>query len=155
MRWMTSCYWQPSTMELVLICSFTNSTIKTHKPWLNSSIQPNASWMERMQSLLRKGRELNEWKKISHAILNRVLVQRQPGQEKRKIKTIRRQVHLQQGASTIRPWTLHLNKCFCKSRMTRPWSVRKKWKEIPTSVIGTSIAASTKIMGMTRTNILT
>ena len=38
--------------------------------------------------------------------------------------------------------------------MILPWSGHKKWREIPTSAIGTSIAASTKTIGMTQMSVL-
>ena len=88
-----------------------------------------------------------------HAILSRVLIQRRHKRERRKTETTRRQA-LQHETSNTRPWTCHLNKFSWKSRMILPWSGRKKWREIPTSAIGTSIAASTKTMGMTRMSVL-
>ena len=39
----TSCYWQPSMMELTLINSSISFMSKSLKPWLNSSIQPKTS----------------------------------------------------------------------------------------------------------------
>ena len=68
------------------------------------------SWMQKMQSFPRKRRKLSKWKQISHAILNRVFVQRRPKQEKRRIETTRRRVRLQEEVSTTHPWMLHLIK---------------------------------------------
>ena len=45
-----------------------------------------------------------------------------------------------------------LNRFLCKSRTILLWSGWRKWREIPTSAIGTSIFASTGTMGMTQTN---
>ena len=44
-KWTTSCYWQPSIMELTLIYSSISFMSKSLKPWLNSSIQLKTSWM--------------------------------------------------------------------------------------------------------------
>ena len=137
-------------MGLIPIYSSISSTSKSLKPLLNSSIQPKTSWMQKMQSLPRKGWKLSKWKQISPAILNRVLIQRRPGQEKRRIETTGRRVRLQERVSTTHPWMIHLIKYLCKSRMTSPWSGQKRWREIPISAIKTNIAASIEIMGMTQ-----
>ena len=142
-------------MELAQIYSSTNFMIKNHRPWLNSSIQPKAVWIQRMRSLPRRGREQSEWKRTSHVILNKALAQRRPGWERRKIKTTGRQVHLQKKASITRPWTFHLIKCLCRSKTIHPWSGQRTWKEIPTSIIRTSIVIFVEIIGMTRTNVMT
>ena len=80
---------------------------------------------------------------------------RRPGREIRKIKTTGRQVHLQKKASITRPWTFHLIKCLCRSKTIHPWSGQRTWKEIPTSIIRTSIVIFVEIIGMTRTNVMT
>ena len=59
--------------------------------------------MQRMQSQPRRGRKQSVWKWIPHVILNRVLIQRRLGQERRRIETIGRQVRLQEGVSITRP----------------------------------------------------
>ena len=142
-------------MELVQIYSSTSSMIKNHRPWLNSSIQPKTLWMQKMQSLPRRGKEQSEWKRSSHVILNKALVQNRPGWERRMIETTRRQVHLQDEVCITRPWMFRLIKCLCRSRTTHPWSGQRRWREILICVIRTSIVASIEITGMTRTNAMT
>ena len=60
------------------------------------------SFMNVKDAIFAKKRKRAERMEASRVILNRVLVQRRPGWEKRKIETIGRQVRLQQGVSTIR-----------------------------------------------------
>ena len=138
-------------MELVHIYLSTSSMNKNHRPWLNSSIQPKISWMQKMRSLPRRGREQSEWKRSSHIILNKALVQRMPRRERRRIETTGRQVRLQDEVSITRPWMFHLIKCWCRSRMTHPWSGQRRWRVL-ISTIRTNIATSIEITGMTRMN---
>ena len=48
------------------------------------------NFMKAEDAIIAKKRK-REWKQTSHAILNKVLVQRRHGQERRKIETTRRQ----------------------------------------------------------------
>ena len=73
--------------------------------------------------------------------------------KKGKIEIIR-SLALQRGINSIPHWICHLSRFLCKSRMTHPWSGRRKWREIPTSAIGTSIVAFIEIMGMIQTSVL-
>ena len=73
--------------------------------------------------------------------------------KKGKIEIIR-SLALQRGINSIPHWICHLSRLLCKSRMTHPWSGRRKWREIPTSAIGTSIVAFIEIMGMIQTSVL-